>query len=151
MKTVITYGTFDLFHVGHVRLLERVHKLGDRLIVCCSTDEFNKLKGKTSVFTYEERAAILKACRYVDMVIPENDWEQKKGDIKKYDVDIFVMGDDWAGKFDDLADYTEVYYLPRTEGVSTTKIKSVISSAQEQKRLRINNALDSLKDLIATL
>ncbi len=148
MKTVLTYGTFDLFHLGHVRLLERLHKLGDRLIVGCSTDEFNAKKGKTSVYGYEERAAILGACRYVDLVIPENDWDQKEKDIKTYDVDVFAMGDDWSGKFDELADLTEVYYLPRTEGVSTTATKSIISSTQEQKRLQLNNAIDNLKSMV---
>lgn len=151
MKTVLTYGTFDLFHLGHVRLLERLHKLGDRLVVGCSTDEFNAKKGKTSVYNYEERAAILNACRYVDQVIPENDWDQKPHDIKAYDVDVFAMGDDWSGKFDELADLTEVYYLPRTEGVSTTATKSIISSAQEQKRLQLNNAIDNLKSMVEKL
>ncbi len=148
MKKVLTYGTFDLFHLGHVRLLERLHRLGDKLIVGCSTDEFNALKGKTSVYTYEERAAILRACRYVDEVIPENDWAQKPLDIKKYDIDVFAMGDDWSGKFDELAALTEVYYLPRTEGVSTTATKNIITNAQEQKKLQMKNALDTLRDLI---
>lgn len=151
MKTVITYGTFDLFHLGHVRLLERVRALGDRLIVGCSSDEFNARKGKTSIFSYEERAAILRACRHVDLVIPEHNWEQKTTDLQEHNVDVFVMGDDWAGKFDELAEFAEVYYLPRTEGVSTTAIKSIISSEQEQKVLQINNALDNLKSLIRGL
>jgi len=148
MKKVLTYGTFDLFHLGHVRLLERLHRLGDKLIVGCSTDEFNALKGKTSVYTYEERAAILRACRYVDEVIPENDWDQKQHDIKKYAIDVFAMGDDWSGKFDELATFTEVYYLPRTEGVSTTATKKIITNAQEQKKLQMKNALETLRDLI---
>jgi glycerol-3-phosphate cytidylyltransferase len=148
MKKVLTYGTFDLFHLGHVRLLERLHRLGDKLIVGCSTDEFNALKGKTSVYTYEERAAILRACRYVDEVIPENDWDQKQHDIKKYAIDVFAMGDDWSGKFDELAAFTEVYYLPRTEGVSTTATKNIITNAQEQKKLQMKNALETLRDLI---
>ncbi len=148
MKKVLTYGTFDLFHLGHVRLLERLHRLGDKLIVGCSTDEFNALKGKTSVYTYEERAAILRACRYVDEVIPENDWDQKQHDIEKYAIDVFAMGDDWSGKFDELAALTEVYYLPRTEGVSTTATKNIITNAQEQKKLQMKNALETLRDLI---
>ncbi len=148
MKTILTYGTFDLFHLGHVRLLERLRKLGDRLIVGCSTDEFNMLKGKTSIYNYEERSSILRACRYVDEVIPESGWGQKEEDIRKYGIDIFAMGDDWSGKFDELSALTEVYYLPRTEGVSTTATKSIISSAQDQRRLQLNNALDNLRALI---
>lgn len=124
MKKVITYGTFDLIHSGHINILRRAKELGDYLIVAVSTDEFNKLKGKTSYYTFEERKLILEAIRYVDLVIPENNWEQKIEDVKKYDVDVFVMGDDWKGKFDFLKDYCEVVYLPRTEGISTTKIKN---------------------------
>jgi len=123
MKKVITYGTFDLLHTGHINLLRRAKALGDYLIVALSTDEFNKGKGKKAYYTYEQRKAILEAIRYVDKVIPEYSWEQKIEDIKKYDIDIFVMGDDWKGKFDFLKDYCEVVYLPRTVGISTTKIK----------------------------
>ena len=122
-KTVLTYGTFDLFHIGHVRLLRRLSEMGDRLIVGCSTDEFNAIKGKACVMPFEERAEILRACSYVTEVIPENDWAQKRADIQALAVDIFAMGDDWAGKFDDLADLCEVIYLPRTEDVSTTDLK----------------------------
>jgi len=122
-KTVLTYGTFDLFHIGHVRLLRRLSEMGDRLIVACSTDEFNAIKGKTCVMPYAERAEVLRACNYVSEVIAENDWAQKRADIQEHDVDIFAMGDDWAGKFDDLADLCEVVYLPRTENVSTTDLK----------------------------
>lgn len=148
MKTVLTYGTFDLFHVGHVRLLKRLRAMGDRLIVGCSTDEFNLAKGKTSIFSYEERAEIVSACQYVDLVFPECDWGQKEKDILKYEATIFAMGDDWSGKFDELSEHTEVYYIPRTEGVSTTDIKSVLSSAQEQKFLQIRNTMDILKGQI---
>lgn len=123
MKKVITYGTFDLLHTGHINLLRRAKALGDYLIVALSTDEFNEGKGKKAYYTYEQRKAILEAIRYVDKVIPEYSWEQKIEDIKKYDIDIFVMGDDWKGKFDFLKDYCEVVYLPRTVGISTTKIK----------------------------
>lgn len=122
-KTVLTYGTFDLFHIGHVRLLRRLSEMGDRLIVGCSTDEFNAIKGKTCVMPYEERAEILRACSYVSQVIPENDWAQKRSDVQTYGADIFAMGDDWQGKFDDLADLCEVVYLPRTESISTTDLK----------------------------
>ena len=123
MKRVITYGTYDLLHWGHIRLLQRARALGDYLIVALSTDEFNAGKGKTAYHPYEERKAMLEAIRYVDLVIPEETWEQKRTDIVNYHADIFVMGDDWEGKFDDLKDLCEVIYLPRTAGISTTKIK----------------------------
>ena len=124
MKRIITYGTYDLLHYGHIRLLKRAKTLGDYLIVGLSTDEFNALKGKNAYHPYEERKAMLEAIRYVDLVIPEENWAQKISDIKKYEADIFVMGDDWAGKFDELKEYCEVIYLPRTDGISTTKIKT---------------------------
>ncbi|MEY8349272.1 glycerol-3-phosphate cytidylyltransferase [Bacillus cereus] len=123
MKKVITYGTFDLLHWGHINLLKRAKDLGDYLIVAVSSDEFNKLKSKKSYHSYENRKMILEAIRYVDEVIPEHDWEQKVKDVVNYDVDLFVMGDDWEGEFDFLAEYCEVVYLPRTAGISTTKIK----------------------------
>lgn len=125
MKRVITYGTFDLLHYGHINLLRRAKSLGDYLIVALSTDEFNSLKkGKKTYFTYEERKMLLEAIRYVDLVIPEENWEQKTTDVDLYKADIFVMGDDWKGKFDFLKDQCEVVYLPRTPEISTTKIKS---------------------------
>ncbi len=124
MKKVITYGTFDLLHWGHINILKGAKELGDYLIVAISTDEFNLLKSKKAYHNYENRKLILEAIRYVDEVIPENTWEQKIDDIKKHDVDLFVMGDDWKGKFDYLQDYCEVKYLPRTIGISTTKIKT---------------------------
>ncbi|AJH73244.1 glycerol-3-phosphate cytidylyltransferase [Bacillus tropicus] len=123
MKKVITYGTFDLLHWGHINLLKRAKDLGDYLIVAISSDEFNKLKGKKAYHSYENRKMILEAVRYVDEVIPEHEWEQKEKDVKEHDVDLFVMGDDWEGKFDFLKPYCEVKYLPRTAGISTTKIK----------------------------
>jgi glycerol-3-phosphate cytidylyltransferase len=123
VKKVITYGTFDLLHWGHINILKRAKELGDYLIVAISTDEFNKLKDKKSYHSYENRKLILESIRYVDEVIPENIWEQKIEDVIKNEVDIFVMGDDWEGKFDFLKDYCEVRYLARTEGISTTKIK----------------------------
>lgn len=129
MKKVITYGTFDLLHTGHINLLRRAKELGDYLIVAISTDEFNELKGKTAYYSFEQRKAILEAIRYVDLVIPEHTWEQKIEDVKKYGVDVFVMGDDWEGKFDFLREYCEVVYLPRTVGISTTKIKSDLKLA----------------------
>ena len=124
MKRVITYGTFDLLHYGHINLLKRAKALGDYLVVAISTDEFNwNEKQKKCYFTYEQRKALVEAIRYVDLVIPETGWEQKKYDVHEYHIDTFVMGDDWEGKFDFLKDYCEVVYLPRTEGISTTKIK----------------------------
>ena len=127
MKRVITYGTFDLLHYGHINILRRAKEQGDYLIVALSSDEFNSLKGKKSYFTYEERRKMLEAIRYVDLVIPEDNWEQKKTDVEKYDVDVFVMGDDWEGKFDFLKEQCEVVYLPRTPEISTTKIKTELN------------------------
>tara|TARA_R110000751_G_scaffold81329_1_gene164075 strand:+ start:1329 stop:1742 length:414 start_codon:yes stop_codon:yes gene_type:complete len=124
--TVLTYGTFDLFHHGHVRLLQRLSQLGDELIVGCSTDEFNAVKGKRCVMPYGQRREILEACRYVARVIPEENWAQKRSDIVNYNVSIFAMGDDWTGHFDDLGDLTRVIYLPRTQDVSTTELKERI-------------------------
>ena len=128
MKRVITYGTFDVLHYGHVNLLRRAKALGDYLIVALSSDKFNKLKNKKSYYTFEQRKSIIEACRYVDLVIPEENWEQKIDDIKKYFVDVFVMGDDWKGKFDFLKDYCEVVYLKRTPDVSSTMTKEYLSS-----------------------
>ena len=124
MKRVITYGTFDLLHYGHINLLKRARALGDYLIVVLSTDEFNwNSKQKKCYFSYEKRKQLLEAIRYVDLVIPEESWEQKTRDVELYHVDIFVMGDDWEGKFDFLKDQCEVVYLPRTPEISTSQIK----------------------------
>ncbi|MGI6778247.1 MAG: glycerol-3-phosphate cytidylyltransferase [Acetivibrionales bacterium] len=123
MKKVITYGTFDLLHYGHINLLKRAKEYGDYLIVALSTNEFNKIKGKKCYFSYEERKKLVESIRYVDLVIPENSWEQKINDILEYKVDVFVMGDDWKGKFDFLKEYCRVVYLPRTPEISSTKIK----------------------------
>ncbi|EJV77390.1 glycerol-3-phosphate cytidylyltransferase [Bacillus cereus] len=127
MKKVITYGTFDLLHWGHINLLKRAKNLGDYLIVAVSSDEFNKLKNKKSYHSYENRKMILEAVRYVDEVIPEYDWGQKVIDIREHNVDVFVMGDDWKGKFDFLEGYCEIVYLPRTIGISTSKIKQELT------------------------
>ncbi|MDM5430546.1 glycerol-3-phosphate cytidylyltransferase [Bacillus mycoides] len=127
MKKVITYGTFDLLHWGHINLLKRAKDLGDYLIVALSSDEFNKLKNKKSYHSYENRKMILEAVRYVDEVIPEYDWGQKVIDIREHNVDVFVMGDDWKGKFDFLEGYCEIVYLPRTIGISTSKIKQELT------------------------
>ncbi len=126
MKKILTYGTFDLFHYGHLRILQRAKALGDYLIVAVSTDEFNHIKNKKSTYPYAERAAIVEAIKYVDQVIPENDWEQKIDDIIKHKIDIMVMGDDWRGKFDYLKDYCQVVYLERTPNISSTEIKEDI-------------------------
>lgn len=127
-KTVITYGTFDILHAGHINLLRRARDLGNRLVVGLSSDRFNMGKHKSSLLSYENRKAVLEAIRYVDLVFPEETWEQKVEDIRKYEVDIFVMGDDWAGKFDFLSAHCEVIYLSRTPEISTTEIKLSIDS-----------------------
>ena len=114
MRKVLTYGTFDVLHYGHINLLRRAKELGDYLIVAVSTDEFNALKNKTSYYSFECRKLMLEAIRYVDLVIPEYSWDQKISDVKRHAVDTFVMGDDWKGKFDFLKDYCQVVYLPRT-------------------------------------
>jgi glycerol-3-phosphate cytidylyltransferase len=123
-RTILTYGTFDLFHPGHVALLRRAKELGTRLVVGLSTDEFNELKGKKSVMSYEDRKTVLESCRFVDLVIPESHWDQKPDDAIRYGADVFVMGDDWSGKFDFMADHCSVLYLSRTPKVSSTEIKA---------------------------
>lgn len=132
MKKVITYGTFDLLHYGHVNLLQRAKELGDYLIVAISTDEFNwNEKHKKCYFSYEERKRLVESIRYVDLVIPEENWEQKSSDIQEFKVDTFVIGDDWEGKFDFLKEYCEVVYLPRTPEISTTQIKKDLNGNKE--------------------
>lgn len=129
MKCVLTYGTFDLVHYGHINLLRRAKELGDYLIVGLSTDEFNRNeKQKMCYFAYEQRKTLLEAIRYVDRVIPEENWEQKISDIQEFQADTFVMGDDWEGKFDFLKDYCKVVYLPRTPEISTTQIKKELKN-----------------------
>jgi len=127
LKTVITYGTYDLLHRGHVLLLQRAKQLGDYLIVGLSTDAFNQIKGKTCYYSYEERFLILSAVKYVDKIIPESHWDQKANDIVEHGVSTFVMGDDWEGKFDHLNGLCEVVYLPRTTGISTNQLKEYLS------------------------
>ena len=132
MKRVITYGTFDLLHYGHINLLQRAKQYGDYLIVALSTDEFNwNEKQKKCYFTYEERKRLLEAIRYVDLVIPEENWEQKVTDVQQYHADTFVMGDDWEGKFDFLKEYCDVVYLPRTPEISTTRIKKDLNAKKQ--------------------
>src|SRR5690348_11709621 len=148
MRTVLTYGTFDLFHVGHLRLIERLAAMGDRLVVGVSTDEFNAGKGKSSVVAYEDRAAIVSAIKGVDLVIPENDWAQKRADIVEHGVDVFVMGDDWTGKFDELSDLCEVVYLPRTTGISSTSIKQMLGGLDAGHLDELQRAVTTLSGLL---
>ena len=151
MKTVLTYGTFDLLHVGHVRLLERASDMGDRLIVGISSDEFNARKGKTSILPYSDRAEIVSALGMVDEVFPEHDWEQKPGDIARFGADVFTMGGDWEGKFDELRAHCEVVYLPRTEGVSTTGLKSALSAFESVKLGEFRKGLDAIQSIVSQL
>ena len=151
MKVVLTYGTFDLFHIGHVRLLERLASLGDKLIVGVSTDEFNKGKGKSSFFSYKERAEIVSVCKYVDAVIPESNWEQKQQDIQKYDVDIFAMGDDWQGHFDYLNQFCEVVYLPRTKSISSSEIKTLLANLKKNDLDKVQKSLNDAIEIIKKL
>ena len=146
-RTILTYGTFDMFHIGHLKLLKRLSMLGDKLIVAVSSDEFNEIKGKKTIIPYAQRAEIVEAIKYVDMVIPENDWKQKVIDIKKYNVDIFAMGHDWEGKFDELKEYCKVVYLPRTEGISTTALKQQLNKISEINIEDINKAFEILQRL----
>ena len=128
LKKVITYGTYDLLHVGHINLLRRAREQGDYLIVVLSTDEFNAGKNKEAYHSYQDRKTILEAIKYVDQVLPEHKWEQKISDVVDNEVDVFVMGDDWEGKFDFLKEHCEVVYLPRTPEISTTQIKAELNS-----------------------
>ena len=125
-KTVLTYGTFDLLHYGHLEILKRASLLGNKLIVGLSTDKFNEIKGKTCVLPYQKRKELLESLDYVGKVIPENNWDQKVTDIQGNNIDIFVMGDDWEGKFDELKVFCEVIYLPRTKGISSSKLRSIL-------------------------
>lgn len=151
MKTILTYGTFDLFHVGHVRLLRRLSAMADRLVIGLSTDEFNTGKGKQTIISYEQRREILLACKYVDDVFPEQNWEQKRDDVLREKADMLAMGDDWAGKFDDLGDITNVIYLPRTEDISTTEVKQMVAYIKQDKKAEIINAINVLMAKIETL
>ena len=126
MKKVITYGTFDLFHIGHLELLRRARELGDYLVVAVSTDEFNEVKEKKCVYPFEHRSKIVDSIKFVNKVFPEKNWEQKQQDIMFYNIDIFTMGDDWTGRFDNLKDYCEVVYLERTKGIATSFLKEYL-------------------------
>lgn len=140
MKTILTYGTFDVFHVGHVRMLRRLAELGDRLIVGISTDEFNNQKGKSSLLSYEDRVEVVESIKFVDLVIPEESWEQKLQDIEKYQVSVFGIGDDWLGSFDHLKDYCEVIYLKRTENISSTKVRKILGELSLEHIKKIENS-----------
>lgn len=146
-RTIITYGTFDLFHIGHLKLLQRLKSMGDKLIVAVSTDEFNAIKGKKTIIPYAQRAEIVENIRCVDLVIPENDWEQKVKDIQKYNVNTFAIGNDWEGKFDFLKEYCEVIYLDRTEDISSTQLKNTLKtfSVSKDEILKAFDILEQLK------
>jgi glycerol-3-phosphate cytidylyltransferase len=148
---VLTYGTFDLFHIGHLRLLERLRGLGDHLTVAVSTDEFNALKGKSSIVPYADRAAIVASCRYVDAVIPEESWDQKSKDVARYGIDIFGMGDDWAGKFDTLEASCKVVYLPRTTGISSTSIKERLKVLDADSLSALTSAIEVAQQVLSRL
>ena len=126
---MLTYGTFDLFHIGHLKLIERLRALGDYLVVAVSTDEFNRIKGKETVIPFADRSEIVRHVKGVDLVIPESNWEQKIDDVRRYGVSVFGMGDDWRGEFDFLKPYCEVVYLPRTENISSTSIRCTLRVA----------------------
>lgn len=151
MRSVITYGTFDLFHVGHLRLLNRAKALGDKLIVAVSTDQFNAQKKKKTIIPYSQRAEIVGSIDCVDMVLPESSWDQKRTDIKKYKISALVMGDDWTGKFDDLRDVCEVCYLSRTSDISSTEIKRLLSPLDDGHMKDLRKALDTVASIIASL
>ena len=146
-KTILTYGTFDMFHIGHLRLLQRLSELGDELIVAVSSDEFNELKNKTVLIPYEQRAEIIANIKCVNKVIPEHNWEQKIEDIKTYNVDIFAMGDDWEGKFDFLKEHCKVIYLERTENISTTQLKKSLTNFLSIPKEDIINAFSVIETL----
>ena len=146
-KRVITYGTFDMFHIGHLKLLQRLKNLGDELIVAVSTDEFNRVKGKKVLIPYEQRAEIIENIKCVDKVIPEHNWEQKINDVKKHNINVFAIGDDWKGEFDFLKEHCEVIYLERTENVSTTKLKKSLSNFLSIPKEDILNAFEIIEQL----
>jgi len=150
-RTIITYGTYDLFHVGHLRLLNRLKQLGDRLIVGVSTDEFNASKGKKSIISFEDRIEIIQSLKCVDLAIPEKNWGQKRTDIVEYGVAVFGMGHDWEGKFDELSDLCEVVYLPRTEKVSSTQIRELLAIVDRSHVLELKKALDVMSTIVDEL
>jgi len=146
-KRIITYGTFDMFHIGHLKLLQRLKDMAEELIVAISTDEFNLGKGKKVMIPYEQRAEIVANIKCVDRVIPEESWEQKVKDIKKYNVDIFAIGDDWKGEFDFLKEHCEVVYLERTKNISTTQLKKSLRNFMSIPKEDIINAFEIIEAL----
>jgi glycerol-3-phosphate cytidylyltransferase len=150
-RRAITYGTFDLFHVGHVRILKAARELASELYVGISTDEFNAGKGKHSVIPFAQRVEIVEACRWADHVFAEESWEQKEADVKRFDADLFLMGDDWRGKFDFLAPHCTVMYLPRTPDVSSTEIKQLLSSFSEARVQELRDAVETIGFLVKAL
>jgi glycerol-3-phosphate cytidylyltransferase len=151
MKTILTYGTFDLFHVGHLNLLTRLRETGDRLIVGVSTDSFNAEKGKKTVISFEDRAEIVRNLKCVDLVIPEHSWAQKADDIQQHQVSIFGMGDDWAGHFDNLKKYCQVIYLPRTSGISSSSLKKILTALDRSHVAELKQALDLMTSIVEKL
>ncbi len=151
MKKVLTYGTFDMFHIGHLNLLRRAKSLGDYLIIGVSSDEFNKVKGKKTLIPFDERKEIINSIKYVDLVIKEDSWEQKIEDIQKYSIDIFVMGDDWQGEFDFLKQYCEVVYLPRTKDISTTKLKENLKNFYSIDIEGLRKAMDTINAILRAM
>jgi len=146
-KRIITYGTFDMFHIGHLRLLQRLKEMADELIVAVSTDKFNQTKGKKVMIPYEQRAEIVANIKCVDRVIPEENWEQKISDIEKYNIDIFAIGNDWEGEFDFLKEYCEVVYLDRTKNISTTQLKKSLTNFMSIPKEDIINAFEIIEAL----
>jgi glycerol-3-phosphate cytidylyltransferase len=151
MTTVITYGTFDLFHVGHLNLFRNLKSIGDRLIVAVSTDEFNDIKGKRAIIPFVNRVEIVKAIRFVDLVVPETSWDQKISDIKKHNVDVFAIGEDWTGKFDHLSDHCRVIYLPRTHGISSTDLRQALAPLRRDRIDELRSAIDILSRVVEDL
>ncbi|WOL29972.1 adenylyltransferase/cytidyltransferase family protein [Pseudomonas fragi] len=147
-KTVITYGTFDLFHIGHLNLLNNLKSLGDELIVAVSTDEFNTLKGKKTIVPFEDRIEIVRNIKSVDLAIPESDWQQKEKNIKEFNVSIFGMGHDWQNKFNDLKVFCEVIYLPRTEDVSSTSLKQKLKILDRSHITDLKHTLDLISSIV---
>jgi len=148
MKKAITYGTFDMFHIGHLKLLERIKQNCDHLTVAVSTDEFNAVKGKKTVIPYEDRAAIVASLKLVDRVIPENDWEQKIPNIIDNNIDIFIMGSDWTGKFDFLQSHCRVMYLERTPGISSTQLKKTLGVQMVDLKNSLFSKIEELQKII---
>ena len=151
MTTVITYGTFDLLHVGHIRLFQRLRELGTRLVVGVSTDEFNAVKGKRTVIPFDHRIEMVRAVRYVDAAFPEDTWEQKRSDITTHGADVFAMGADWEGKFDHLNDICKVVYLPRTDGISSTQIKTALRPFSSERIGDLKSALEVIGQVVSLL